>query len=284
MKTEVICIASGKGGVGKTSVSINLAVALSRRGRKVLLFDADLGLANCQIALGVKAQYNFSHFLAGNKTLKEILVPTEDNVTLIPGASGDRVLASLGTAESGLIVSAFSELDGIYDYMIIDAAAGLGNTVMMFLEAAHHRFVVLNDDPSSTADAYGIVKVMAEDAKKIEKSIKEIYLIPNRVESQERGRHLFSAIDDVCSRFLGQPVSFLHSVEEDGQILEATRSYKSVLSHAPSSIGSRNFRELAEIVDNRIRGQLSNQGNPQNDTNVTGGIQFFVENLISNER
>ncbi len=284
MKTQVICIASGKGGVGKTSVSINLAVALSKRGRKVLLFDADLGLANCQIALGVKAQYNFSHFLAGDKSLKEILVPSEDNVTLIPGASGDRVLASLGTTESGLIVSAFSDLDGIYDYMIIDAAAGLGNTVMMFLEAAHYRFIVLNDDPSSTADAYGIVKVMAEDARKLEKNIKEIYLIPNRVESQDRGKHLFSAINDVCTRFLNQPISFLHSIEEDGQILEATRAYKSVLSHAPSSTGSRNFRELADIVDETIREQAFNQAEGETNATVSGGIQFFVENLISNER
>ena len=95
MKTKVICIASGKGGVGKTSVSINLAVALANKGRKVLLFDADLGLANCQIALGVKAQHNFGHFLAGEKTLREILVTTQEKVTLIPGASGDQSAGTL---------------------------------------------------------------------------------------------------------------------------------------------------------------------------------------------
>ena len=280
MKTKVICIASGKGGVGKTSVSINLAVALANKGRKVLLFDADLGLANCQIALGVKAKHNFGHFLAGEKTLREILVTTQEKVTLIPGASGDRVLASLGTTEAGLIVSSFSELDGIYDYMLIDAAAGLGNSVMMFLEASNQKFIVLNDDPSSTADAYGMVKVMVEDAKKSNKSLEEIYLIPNRVESSERGKHLYAAINDVCTRFLNQPIQYLHSIEEDGQILEATRDYQSVLSFAPTSRGARDFRNLAEIVDDMEDAVVKDR----HMNSISGGIQFFVENLISNER
>ena len=280
MKTKVVCVASGKGGVGKTSVSINLAVALAKKGRKVLLFDADLGLANCQIALGVRAKHNFSHFLAGEKSLKDILIQAEEKVTLVPGASGDKVLASLGRSESGMIVAAFGELDGRYEYMIIDAAAGLGSSVMMFLEASDYKFIVLNDDPSSTADAYGIVKVMVEDAKKSGRQLSDIYLIPNRVENLERGKHLYEAINDVCSRFLDQPISFLSSVQEDGLILEATRKYKSVLSFAPTSKGARDYRKMADELEKLQNIRKNNTAHSES----TGGIQFFVENLISNER
>lgn len=127
---EVIGVASGKGGVGKTTVSVNLAVALSAQGHKVALFDADLGLANAQLALGVRPPFNFSHVLDGKKTINEIIVTTPQGVLLVPGASGIQKMASLGRADVGQIVNAFSELDRDVDYLIVDAAAGIAESVI----------------------------------------------------------------------------------------------------------------------------------------------------------
>ena len=133
--TEVIGIASGKGGVGKTTVSINLAVALAQRGHDVMLFDADLGLANAQIALGCRCPYNLSHFLSGEKTLEEIIVTTRYGVKLVPGASGMREMANLSVLQAARIVQAFSALEDDLDYLIVDMAAGIAPAVLSFMAA-----------------------------------------------------------------------------------------------------------------------------------------------------
>ena len=131
-KTEVIGVASGKGGVGKTTVSINLAVALAQRGAKVMLFDADLGLANAQIALGARAPYNLGHFLSGDKSLAEITVTTRQGIRLIPGASGMHELAALSSMQAASIVQAFSGMADEVDYLIVDIAAGISPSMCSF--------------------------------------------------------------------------------------------------------------------------------------------------------
>ena len=159
--TQVIGIASGKGGVGKTTISANLAVTLASRGKNVMLFDADLGLANAQIALGCKAPYNFSHVLSGEKKLPEIIVAGPMGVQLVPGASGIQHLASLSAPEIAGVIHSFSELDQDIDYFIVDLAAGLSDTVMSFLGACQHRLIVLKNEPSSIADAYATIKAVS---------------------------------------------------------------------------------------------------------------------------
>ena len=260
---EVIGVASGKGGVGKTTVSVNLAVALSALGHKVALFDADLGLANAQLALGVRPPFNFSHVLEGKKSLNEIVVTTPQGVLLVPGASGVQKMASLGRADVGQIVNAFSELDRDVDYLIVDAAAGIAESVMLMMAATQRRFIVVRDEPSSIADAYGAIKVLTRDYK-----LDQIYLIPNMVESQAAGRQLFSRINDVCSRFLGHTLRYLHSIEADSQILASQRHHRSVLEHAPSSAAARDFRLLAEATRTL---------NPVEY--ASGAVQFFMERL-----
>ncbi|MFM8463131.1 MAG: AAA family ATPase, partial [Burkholderiaceae bacterium] len=132
-RTEVIGIASGKGGVGKTTMSSNLAVALSMMGKQVMLLDADLGLANAQIALGCQTQYNLSHVIAGEKSLKEVIVTSRQGVKLVPGASGVHQMAGLSAAVTAGIVQAFSELDDEIDYLIVDTAAGIAPSVLAFM-------------------------------------------------------------------------------------------------------------------------------------------------------
>lgn len=262
--TEVIGIASGKGGVGKTTLSTNLAVALTMMNKKVMLLDGDLGLANAQIALGCKTQYNLSHVIAGEKTLKEIIVTSRQGLLLVPGASGVHEMAAISPAITAGIVQAFSELDDDIDYLILDAAAGIAPSVLAFMEACQRRFIVVKDEPSSIADAYGIIKVMTRDLE-----LDEIYLIPNMVESQAAGAQLYRRVNEVCDRFLGKTLQYLTSIESDEMILTALKKYQSVMEFAPGSAGARDYRRLADAITHL-----------PSISHASGGLQFFMERLV----
>lgn len=263
-RTEVIGIASGKGGVGKTTVSINLATALSQQGHRVMLFDADLGLANAQIALGARAEYNLSHFLSGQKTLAEIVLTTRQGIRLIPGASGMQELAGLTPVQAASIVQSFSDVADEVDYLIVDVAAGISPSVLAFLAACQRRFIVVKDDPSSIADAYGTIKVLSQQM-----DLDEIYLLPNMVGSQAEGWKLYQRLNDVCVRFLGNTIHYLTSIEADELVLAALKKYQSVLEMSPGTAASRDFRRLAEVCT-----QL------RPIEHASGGLQFFMERLI----
>lgn len=261
---QVIGVASGKGGAGKTTVAINMAVALSKRGHKVMLMDGDLGMANAQIALGAHAPFNISHVLAGEKSLEEVIVTTKQGVRLVPGASGLRDMAALDSIQIASMVRAFDSLQEPVDYLIVDVAAGIAPAVLEFMAACQRRFVVVCNQPSSIADAYGLIKVMAT-----EQALDEIYLIPNMVSGSQEGRQLHRRLNDVCNRFLGVSVKFLQSIESDEMVLQSLRKYTSVMEFAPSSAASRDFRALAEAID-----QLPPTDGP------SGRMEFFSERIL----
>lgn len=265
--TRVIAIASGKGGVGKTMVSVNLATTLAATRKKVLLLDADLGLANCQLALGVRAPYNFSHVLSGEKSLLEIMVEVSENLKLIPGASGVQRMATLNSSEISGIINAFSEITEDVDFMIVDAAAGISESVMMFLAACQERYIVVNNDPSSLADAYGTIKVMTED-----QNLKHIYLIPNKVGSQEEGESIFNKLNSITQRFLSRELQYLHSIRLDEMVERSLKASEPLISYAPTSQATRDFKDLSGIISAIELG-----------SEVSGGIQFFVERLTLSE-
>jgi flagellar biosynthesis protein FlhG len=261
--TQIIGIASGKGGVGKTTVSVNLAVMLASMGKKVMVFDADLGLANAQLAMGCRTPYNFSHVLSGEKTVNEIIIEGPMGVKLVPGASGIQHMASLSQAETAGIIQAFSEIEEELDYFIVDLAAGLSDTVMTFLRACQHRFIVLKNEPSSIADAYGTIKVMIQDYQ-----LNNIGLIPNGVFSQDEGERLYGSINSVIQNFLGSRVDYLHSITQDEMVLRAIKASQPLVNFAPSSIASRDFRTLGKVVTNLDK-----------NVSMSGGLQFFIERL-----
>ena len=263
-RTQVIGIASGKGGVGKTIVSVNLAVALQLMGKRVMLLDADLGMANAQIALGTRCTYNLSHFLSGEKTLEEIIVTTRSGIRLVPGASGMQDMAALSQLQAASIVQAFSALDEDIDYLIVDMAAGISPSVLAFMAACPRRYIVVRDDPSSIADAYGTIKVLIQEL-----GLKEIYLVLNGMNSQKEGQVLFDRMNQVCARFLNQSVHYLATIENDVNILLSLKKYQSVLEFAPDSTGARDFRRLADATDKL-----------EPIEEASGGLEFFVERLV----
>ena len=240
---EVIGVASGKGGVGKTTVSTNLATALTQMGHRVLLLDADLGLANAQLALGVRAEFNLSHVTAGGKRLQEILLDVRPGLQLVPGASGVRSMAAFSAEQTEDLIETFEELDDTPDYLVIDVAAGISPGVLSFMEASNRRIVVVKDDPASIADAYGIIKVMHQD-----QGLREIHLVCNQVHSEAHGQQLHHRLSDVCRRFLGLELLYLGSIEADELVLESNRRYLPVVEFAPGSAAARDFRRLAHAI------------------------------------
>ncbi len=261
---QVIGVASGKGGVGKTTVSVSLAVTLQGMGKQVMLFDADLGLANAQIALGCRSPYNMSHVIGGQKALEEIVVTTRQGVKLVPGASGLQAMAALTDLQAAHIVQSFSTFAERVDYLIVDMAAGIAPQVTTFMSACTRRLVVVRDDPSSIADAYGTIKVLFQDC-----GIDDVYLVPNAVISESEGYALFERINQVCVRFLGRPIKYLGSIEQDELVLQALKKFQSVAEYAPGSAAARDFRRLAEAI----------HGLPD-VSETSGGLQFFVEKLV----
>jgi flagellar biosynthesis protein FlhG len=240
---EVIGVASGKGGVGKTTLSTNLAMALSQMGRQVLLLDADLGLANAQLALGVRAEFNLSHVSAGVKRLPEIMIPVRHGLHLIPGASGVRSMAALSVDQTEALIHAFDQIESSPDCLVVDVAAGISPGVLSFMGACTRRIVVVKDDPSSIADAYGIIKVMHQD-----QGLRDIHLVCNQVQSEAHGQQLHQRLADVCRRFLGLDLPYLGSVEADELVLEAHRKYQPVVEFAPGSAAARDYRRLAHAT------------------------------------
>jgi flagellar biosynthesis protein FlhG len=173
-------------------------------------------------------------------------------------------MASLGREDVGRIVSAFSEIDAEIDYLIVDAAAGIAESVMLLMAACQRRFIVARDEPSSIADAYGAIKVLTRDYGLDE----ELYLLPNMVENQAAGRRLYARMNDVCGRFLGRSLRYLHSIEADESVLQSQRHHRSVLEHAPAGAAARDFRLLAEAT--RALDPIDG---------AAGGLQFFMERL-----
>ena len=186
----------------------------------------------------------------------------------MPGASGMQHMASLNEAETAGIIQSFSDVDEDLDYFIVDLAAGLSDTVMTFMRACQHRFIVLKNEPSSIADAYGTIKVMIQ-----EHQLDNISLIPNGVASQNEGERLYGSINSVIQNFLGSRVDYLHSITQDEMVLRSIKAGQPLVSFAPSSIASRDFRALAKVVTSL-----------ESDIPMNGGLQFFVERLAMQQQ
>ncbi|OOZ42239.1 cobyrinic acid a,c-diamide synthase [Solemya pervernicosa gill symbiont] len=261
---KVIAVTGGKGGVGKTSLSVNLGISLAESGREVLLLDADLGLANVDVLLGVHAPYNLSHVISGERTLEEVIVEGPGGMKIIPASSGTQKMAELTPAEHAGLIRAFSELSFSPDVLLIDTAAGISDNVISFTRAAQEVMVVVCDEPASITDAYAIMKVLNRDY-----DVSRFHVMANMTHSSQEGRELFAKMTMVADRFLDVTLNFIGAVPYDDHIRKAVRSQRPVVLAYPRSRAAQAFRTIAQKVD----GWPSASG-------ASGHLEFFFERLI----
>ncbi|HEU4620515.1 MAG TPA: MinD/ParA family protein [Gammaproteobacteria bacterium] len=241
---KVMAVASGKGGVGKTHVAVNLAVALAESGRATMLLDADLGLANVDVLLGLRPAASLEQVFDGELPLEEVVVEGPSGLKIVPASSGVSRLAGLSPREIHGLVAAFSSLPLDVEALVVDTATGIGGAVLGFCGAAHEVVVVVCDEPASITDAYAVVKLASR-----ERGVRRFQILCNRVRNTSHGRALFEKLRAVCDRFLDVSLVHFGSVPEDPALHRAVRLQKAVVESFPSSPSGRAFKELAGRAD-----------------------------------
>lgn len=266
--TRVLSFTSGKGGVGKTNIVINTAITLARMGRRVLILDADLGLANIDVLLGIVAEATIHDVLEGRAHLREITVPGPDGISIIPAASGVEKISDLSTPARLLLMQQVEEVAQEYDYLLIDTRAGISPDVMYFNSAASEVICVISDEPTSLADAYAVIKVLAQNYGE-----RQVSIIANNVANAECGSRAFARLTRAVERFLqadgGVQLSYLGVIPSDSALREAVMAQTPLVVRSPSSPAALSFGRLGERID---EGFFTYR--------VKGGMQFFFERLL----
>ncbi|MCC5857875.1 MAG: MinD/ParA family protein [Ectothiorhodospiraceae bacterium] len=261
---KVIAVTSGKGGVGKSSVSVNLAAALARTGDRVMLMDADLGLANVDVLLGITPRYNLAHVIDGEVTLEEILVQGPEGMLIVPASSGTKRMAELGPAENAGLIRSFSELGHDIDYLIIDTAAGIADSVISFSRAARDVLVVAQDEPSSITDAYALIKVLNRDYQ-----VRRMHVVANMIRDGRQGQALFEKLLRVTDRYLDVTLNYLGGIPADEKLRKAVKRQQPVVTAYPGSPSAQAYADLARRVDKLPA-----------PSQAEGHLEFFVERLV----
>ncbi len=263
---RVIAVTSGKGGVGKTNVSVNIATALAMNGSEVLLLDADLGMANVDILLGLQTNDNLSHVIKGERSLEEIIVTGPAGLRIIPAASGVKEMVGLSHTQHAGVIRAFSELSFNPDVLMIDTAAGISDSVITFSRAAHEVLVVVCDEPASITDAYAMIKLLNRDH-----DLHRFRILANMVHSTQEGVELYKKLVKVTDRFLDVALSYIGSVPYDEYLRKAIQKQRAVVDAYPRSRAAMALKKAALKVEQW----------PVPDA-ASGNIEFFVERLFRN--
>jgi len=262
---KVIAVTGGKGGVGKSNVSINLAVALSQLGDKVMLLDADLGLANVDIMLGLKTQKNLANVLNGECELRDIILEGPHGLQIVPASSGTKSMAELSSVQHAGIIHAFNQIGHNLDYLIIDTAAGITDMVINFIQAAQDVLAVVCDEPTSITDVYALMKVLNKEYK-----ITRFHVLANMTKTSQEGRELFATLSGVCTRFLDVTLNYLGAIPFDDNVRQSVKKQKPLLDAFPRSPASIAIKGLAKKIQRW-----------PTPTNASGNIEFFMERLVA---
>lgn len=241
-KPMIISITSGKGGVGKTFVTTNLATTIARMGEKVLVVDCDLGLANIDIMIGINPSLTLKDVIFGALHLKDVIIPTKGGFDLIPASSGVREMAQLIFEKIQNIKTMLSEIDG-YDLILLDTGAGISEVVLQFNLLAEKNIVVINRELTSLTDAYAIVKVMYQVFGRQAFSI-----IANNIKDEKEGSSIFKNIDTISRRFLGFPLHYLGHVVQDDVVPKAILKQELAVLAFPHSSVNINFSQIGKAI------------------------------------
>lgn len=260
----VIAVASGKGGVGKTTIAVNLAISLALSRRKTWLLDTDLGLANVDIMLGLTPKKNLSHVLSGECSIEEIIIEGPAGLGIIPSASGVRNLANLDMEEQAGLIWALSDLGQDVDAMVVDLATGISETTLSFARACQEIVVVVCDEPASMTDAYAFMKILSNEF-----GVRNFHVLANKCSGPEAGLALFKRIARVADRYLEARLDFAGVLPNDRYLMQAVRSQQAVVERYPTSPSAKAFKKLAQSADSWSTG-----------TRPSGDLQFFFEKLL----
>jgi flagellar biosynthesis protein FlhG len=265
---KIIAVSSGKGGVGKTNVSVNLALSMAKQKKEVLLLDADLGLGNIDVLLGLNTEYDLSHVISGERKLEEIIVEGPSNIKIISASSGINKMANLAPAEQAGLINAFSELGNAVDVLIVDTGTGISATVVNFCKASQDVIVVVHDEPASLSDAYAFIKVMNRHH-----NISRFHVLANMTHDVHEGHNLFKKLSKATDRSLDVILTFVGAVPYDEKLRKSIQHQRAVVEAFPRSPSALAFKRITRQIDNW----------EQKGTKSTGQLKFFVERMIQSD-
>jgi len=263
--TKVIAITSGKGGVGKTQVTANLALSLRARGKEVLIFDGDMGLANIDIIYNISPPYNLQHLLSGQKTIHEVIFNGPDGVKVLAASSGVQELTQMSADNKRSLIDQLDQLEGVFDYVLIDTAAGISDNVMYLNSASQFICVVVTPEPTSITDAYALMKVLSTRYGE-----KTFQIITNQCASEAEGINIFKSLVNAADQFLENvQLWHLHSFPHDLKVRQSITRQKPVIKFDEDGEMAKSYKELARKVEGL-----------EVDTRKAAGMQFFVRQAL----
>lgn len=265
--TSVYSITSGKGGVGKTAVVANLAYALACKGKRVLILDADLGLANIDVVFGLTPEYNLNHFFSGEKELHDIIIDGPLSLKILPAGSGLQNFTRLDSHHKIRLLNALDSMHDHFDFVLIDTEAGISENVTYFNTAAQEIIVVTTPEPTAITDAYALMKLLSTQYHE-----KNFNLVVNQIRTEEDALDVYRKLTMVSNRYLDISIDYLGSIPEDRQMVESIRKQKIISELTPESKISQSFKQLATRICT-----APPQSAPK------GNIQFFWNKLLNIE-
>lgn len=263
---QVIAITGGKGGVGKTNIAVNLAVSMSMEGLDVMLFDADLGLANVDVVLGMQPKHTLADVVSGEKTLADVVVDGPEGLRVIPAASGVANMVEMQGSDQERLIRQLSDQLLPPDVLIVDTGAGIDQTVQTFVAACQSAVLVVCDEPASLTDAYALMKVL-----RAKKDIRRFEILANQVDNPLQGKQLFERIANVCDRYLDVELGYLGGIPTDMYLRRAVQERRALVSAYPRSPAATAIRDA---------GRRLNRLAPRSESS---GVGFFVEQLLSQQ-
>ncbi len=260
---QVIAVTGGKGGVGKTNIAVNLGVSMSREGLDVLLLDADLGLANVDVILGMSIGPTLADVVAGTHKLADVIVEGPDGLRIVPASSGVARLATLGQSEQNELVRSFSEQIEAPDVLLVDTGAGIDTTVQTFVSACKTVVVVVCDEPASLTDAYALMKVLRN-----ERGVRRFEILTNQVDKPSQGRQVYDRLTTVTDKYLDVELGYLGAIPTDAYLRRAVQERVALVSQYPRAPAAVAIRDAGRRLSRNIY-----------DGSVPG-MGFFVEQLL----